>query len=127
MILNTTFVIDFLRNQKDAVTKADHLRNTGEPLFITTITVYELWGGIEEVSEKARKLLEMFQAFGALVFDMESAKKAGTIRRVLGKRGTPIDVENVMIAAIAIERNETLLTRNIRQFSRIEGLKVESY
>jgi len=38
-----------------------------------------------------------------------------------------IDLEDIMIAATAITRNESVLTRNVEHFNRIPNLKVDSY
>jgi len=38
-----------------------------------------------------------------------------------------IDIEDIMIAAIAIVNGEKILTRNSKHFKRIEGLEVEEY
>jgi len=41
--------------------------------------------------------------------------------------GTPIEIEDVMIAATALGRNEAVLTGYLSHFQRIEGLTVEGY
>lgn len=52
---------------------------------------------------------------------------AGEIDAALKERGERIDVEDAMIGAIAVNRNEAALTRNASHFERIEGVAVETY
>ena len=93
-----------------------------------SITVFELWQGLEiKDSKKREKILNILQSIGLLSFDFNSAKEAGNIYRELRKKGITIDAEDTMIAGIAKIYNETLLTRNVKDFRRIENLKVEGY
>jgi tRNA(fMet)-specific endonuclease VapC len=127
MILDTSFVIDFFRGQKDAVQKAQELDRTGEPLFITSVTFFELWQGLDaKIADKKKKLENFADAFGMFPLDMESAKRGGEIHSDLRSRGAQIDPEDSMISGIAIKNSQTLLTRDTH-FARIKGLRVEAY
>ena len=99
-------------------------------LHISTITVFELYFGIEKNNSQQRNLvaLENFMAPLTLVdFSVESAKKAAKIRSILQKQGTPIGAYDLQIAAIAVAENMTLLTNNVREFERVKGLKLENW
>jgi tRNA(fMet)-specific endonuclease VapC len=99
-------------------------------LHISTITVFELYFGIEKNNSQQRNLtaLENFIAPLMLVdFSVESAKKAAKIRSILQKQGTPIGAYDLQIAAIAVAENMTLLTNNVREFERVKGLKLENW
>jgi len=99
-------------------------------LHISTITVFELYFGIEKNNSQQRNLvaLENFIAPLTLVdFSVESAKKAAKIRSILQKQGTPIGAYDLQIAAIAVAENMTLLTHNVREFERVKGLKLENW
>ena len=129
MILETSFVIDFLRNESNAVSKMKDLKDKKIPYAITTPSVFELWGGLYslEKSEKQKNNLDLFiEGQVILPLDKESAKEAGEIDGVLVKSGREIDVEDCMIAGIAITNNRKVLTRD-EHFKRIEDLKVEEY
>ncbi len=41
--------------------------------------------------------------------------------------GTPIEPYDLQIAAIALANNLILVTHNVREFSRVEGLKIEDW
>jgi len=55
------------------------------------------------------------------------AVRAGDILGALEQRGEPIGIEDVLIAATALEHGLTVVTRNLKHFSRIEGLLAESW
>ena len=131
MILDTQFLIDMLRGKdSSAIEKARELDAKFGVKGIVTISVMELWKGamqsIHQEKEK-RKINEMIHSLLVHSFTEEDAKKAGEIEVDLEKRGEMIDLEDIMIAGATISRNETLLTRNIKHFSKIKGLNVESY
>ena len=129
MIMDTTVLIDLLRDRQDAVIKLKELQKRNVPLFLTSISVFELWQGISDVhnERKSQQLYNLLESLGAFIFDIPSAKASGIIHAGLKKEGQMIDSEDSMIAGIAKTNNETLLTRNVKHFQRVPGLKVESY
>ena len=99
-------------------------------LHIPTITLFELYYGIEKNNSQQRNLaaLENFIAPLTIVdFTLDAAKKAATIRSHLQKQGTPISAYDIQIAACALSLNMTLLTNNTREFERVKGLKLENW
>jgi tRNA(fMet)-specific endonuclease VapC len=99
-------------------------------LHIPTITLFELYYGIEKNNSQQRNLaaLENFIAPLTIVdFTLDAAKKAAKIRNNLQKSGTPIGAYDIQIAAIATSLNMTLLTNNTREFERVKGLKLENW
>ncbi len=60
-------------------------------------------------------------------FDKEDAIAAGNIRATLALAGTPIGPFDTLIAGQALCRGLTLVTANTREFSRVEGLRVEDW
>jgi tRNA(fMet)-specific endonuclease VapC len=128
MILDTTFLIDLLKSDKSAVAKAYELDNASDVVMTTAITVFELWQGVHDAPEKEKQhVLALLESFGLESLDMTSAKDAGTIFDTLRRKGKEIDPEDCMIAGIARIRGEPLLTRNVKHFERIDGLKVTTY
>lgn len=127
MILETGFVIDFLRDRQNAIEKASELIRKDETLFVTSVTIFELWHGSGIKAGKKKDKLEKFiDSLNVLVLDQESAKKGGEIHRSLISNGMRIDPEDSMIAGIAVKHNQKLLTRD-EHFSRIDGLKTKHY
>ena len=60
MILDTCFLIDLLRKNKNAIIKLQEITADKEQLFITSLTIYELFRGIkkDEINNKNRIKLD---------------------------------------------------------------------
>jgi len=74
-----------------------------------------------------RLLAALFDRFASLPFDDPAAEQYGWIRAELATRGTPIGPNDLMIAAIALANELTLVTHNVGEFSRVTGLQVEDW
>lgn len=124
MILDTTFFIDLLRNDKKASQKAAELEDPAT----TSISVFELWRGFGALSQdKREKVYEMLDQIDIFLLDTESAKIGGSIAQNLDKKGQEIDAEDCMIAGIVLNNKQEILTRNTKHFKRIPGLHVHEY
>jgi tRNA(fMet)-specific endonuclease VapC len=62
-----------------------------------------------------------------LDFTTEDARAAAEVRTSLEGRGTPIGSFDTLIAGQALARDLTLVTRNRREFERVDGLRVEDW
>lgn len=128
MILDTTFLIDLLRNEKSAAAKARELDAANAPILTTAVNVFELWQGIGiKNKERRERILELLSSLSLLDLDFKSAKRAGEIYSKLRNKGKAIDPEDSMIAGIALQHGETILTRDVSHFGRIPGLRLEAY
>ncbi|MCL4253140.1 MAG: type II toxin-antitoxin system VapC family toxin [Anaerolineae bacterium] len=74
-----------------------------------------------------RKQLGFLSRFESLPFDDACAKHFGMLRAQLEKAGTPIGAYDMQIAAIALEHNLIVVTHNVREFSRVQGLNIEDW
>lgn len=70
---------------------------------------------------------QFFARFVSLTFDDTAAEQYGRIRAELAAKGTPIGPNDLMIAAIALAHDLTLVTHNTGEFSRVDGLKLEDW
>ena len=128
MIADTTFIIDLGRGDSGAIAKFRELRERKAVLAITAVTTFELFQGSGELSEEEFKISSRLIG-NALVIPVEheTAKISGIIKSSLRKRGTQLDALDCLIAGIALTGKDILLTRNVKDFSRIEGLQIETY
>jgi len=62
-----------------------------------------------------------------LPFDRASGEIYGSLRADLERSGTPLAEPDLRIAAIALTNNLTVVTANVRHFSRVRELRVESW
>lgn len=126
-MLDTDSVSYALRGQGRVATRiAEHRPSE---LCISAITVAELrFGAQRRKSAKIHELIDLFTANVAVVpFDETGAAHFGTIAADLAGRGTPIGEFDVLIAAHAMAIDATLVTNNVKHFSRIRGLDVENW
>jgi tRNA(fMet)-specific endonuclease VapC len=98
-------------------------------LYVSAITVGEAWTGALRSPHRDR-LVALWSAFlepfagRILPFDEAAAHAYGAIRADLEARGDMIGDRDCMIAAIARSRRLKMVTRNQRDFRRVEGLRV---
>ena len=63
----------------------------------------------------------------SLPFDDDASMMYGRIRARLAALGTPIGSNDIQIAAIALVNDLTLVTHNLGEFSRVDGLRTEDW
>lgn len=127
---DTSFIVDFLRGKNETGELLKKLRMRDESLFVTPVTIMELSKGAwlsNNPKEESSKVKNVVSSFQILKFDIEEAFLAGEIESSLIKKGQKTDVEDIMISSIALQNKETLVTRNVKHFEKIDGLKIESY
>lgn len=133
MILDTSFIIDLMNGDKQAVKKLRELEGNGQNQSTTAVTLFELWSGIRQSELPERERQKIMEVTGDRVvhnLGPESGKEAGRIDGKLVKEGKTVDPEDAMIAAIAIENAEIVLTGNKKHFKRISevtDLEYETY
>jgi tRNA(fMet)-specific endonuclease VapC len=98
---------------------------------VSSVVMFELKFGIAKSvrqtmnDDALRKFLS--GSTEILPFDEEDAAVAGRIRAELHQKGTPIGPYDVMIAGHALRHGATLVTANVREFSRVDGLLLENW
>jgi tRNA(fMet)-specific endonuclease VapC len=98
--------------------------------FTTAITMGELLYGASrrDSARLNRQVRELIRgALTVLPFDESAAEVYGPLRARLEAEGRPLDEPDLRIASIALSRDLTLVTANVRHFARIPGLKVENW
>jgi len=101
-----------------------------EQVVISSLTLAELKYGIaKSVKKEANrtKLCYFLHQFECLPFDAEATSCYGDIRVQLESRGTPIGPLDTLIAAHALSLSATMVTNNVREFDRVEGLAIENW
>ncbi|MCX7099214.1 MAG: type II toxin-antitoxin system VapC family toxin [Methylococcales bacterium] len=124
-LLDTNILIYFFKGQGNV---SQHLAMTPpETLFVSTITLFELYTGIAKSTLPEKRTLQL-QALLARItvlgFNERAAIMAAEIRSVLEKQGTPIGVLDVLIASVALTNGLTVVTHNTKEFTRIKELQL---
>ena len=97
---------------------------------ISSVTYAELVHGVEKSSAVERNRLALsvlLSNIEIMSFDVSAADEYGKIRADLEKKGTPIGPLDMMIAGHAKALGYTVVTNNEKEFSRVEGLKIENW
>ena len=94
---------------------------------LPTIVAYEVWIGVLGSQRRRRRRQSRSEQFLATVevlpFDSVVCRRAAELRYALERRGEGIGPMDTLIAATALSRNATLVTRNLREFGRVQGLE----
>jgi len=117
-----------MKGHKSVVEHYKSRRHLG--IAISSITTAELYFGVYNSSDPKKNganLTNFFMGIKSLSFDDIAALEYGRIRAVLRKRGTPISQMDMLIAAYAKSHDLTVVTNNIREFERIDGLLIEDW
>jgi tRNA(fMet)-specific endonuclease VapC len=94
----------------------------------STIVIFELYFGAFNSSRVADNIDRLANLkMPVLEFGEADARTAGEIRAALKKAGTPIGPYDLLIAAQAKARGLMMVTNNVTEFSRVEGLIVEDW
>lgn len=99
-------------------------------LCISVVTYAELQYGVERSSSKKMNqaiIKDFISHLTVLSWDMNAASQYGKIRSNLEKEGTPIGNMDLLIAAHALSQQCTLVSNNLREFKRVEGLICENW
>ena len=97
---------------------------------VSSITVAELLYGVSKSSfpDKNHDALQQFLVpIEIIEFDYEAAEYYGKLRSRLEKMGKPIGPLDMLIGAHALSLNVPLITNNLKEFNRIEGLQTENW
>jgi tRNA(fMet)-specific endonuclease VapC len=99
-------------------------------MCISAVTLSELLHGVEKSSRpdhNLRQVEDFTSRLDILDYGARAAAHYGEIRADLERRGTPIGVNDLHIAAHARSEGLTLVTNNLKEFDRVQGLLIENW
>ena len=125
LILDSNTISYYFRGDPQVVPRLQAMRPVD--LGVPAIVEYELRYGLLRMPEAAAAprlaaLAQLLRPMQRLPFDSECAAQAARLRVGLEALGTPIGPYDTLIAATALRHQATLVTRNVREFSRVPGL-----
>lgn len=131
MILDTTFLLDLKDGDQGAFEVAVDAYDRGDVQRVAIPSVMELHYGAAYTrsTEEARRVRNLLLMYPLVAIDADLARLAGELlaeadRRADGVSG--VDNEDGLIAAVAEQYDEPVLTRNVDHFQAL-GVRVESY
>jgi len=129
LMLDTNICIHAIkRNAPEVLRRLE--RTSPQDVAISSVVAAELWTGVMKSRERERnqQALREFLAFvEVLDWPADAAELYGKIRAALEAKGRPIGAMDLLIAAHAVHERATLATRNRDEFTRVEGLKLDSF
>lgn len=125
-VLDSNTISYYFRGDPQVVPRLQALRPAD--LGVPAIVEYELRFGLLRLPQEAAEprlaaLTQLLRPMQMLPFDAECAAHAARIRATLEAAGTPIGPHDTLIAATALRHQAMLVTRNVREFSRVPGLQ----
>lgn len=126
-LLDTNICIHYFKGQFEIKEK---IRQIGfEKFAISEITLAELMYGAEKSQKKDKniQIVEEFAEKTTIIPIFESIRIYGKEKARLKTKGTIISDLDLFIGATAIVSDMTLVTRNVREFERMENIKIENW
>ena len=100
-------------------------------IAISAVTEMEIVYGLSLNAALARRLTPVIDAFFSsihvLAYDRSAASASARVRATLKSRGQPIGAYDVLIAGAALAHGLMLVSSNLREFERIDGLLLEDW
>ena len=126
--LETDFLVALSRKDSAAVQKLLELERKNERLFVTPISASELfYGAFKSKNQAELDTTEgILQLVDFLPFDFVSARYCGLVLASLDKEGKIGDLDS-LTGAICARHSQTLITRNLKHFSKVKNLKIETF
>lgn len=128
-LLDSNVCIDYLNARYPSVVA--RIREADpEDLRLSSVVIAELRYGAEKSAHVKRnhaKIDVLAEEIRSVEFDLEAARVFGRVRTALERKGQPIGPYDMMIGAHALHLGCVLVTDNVDEFCRIQGLKVENW
>lgn len=131
MYLFDSDVLITLNNDRASEALRRRVRGTPRHLrFTSAINLGEILRGAYGYRDRdrlVRRIEQLFTGFRMLAFDTDAARIYARLAFELTRKGESIGEADTRIAAIALARNLTVVTGNVRHFSRVPGLRLENW
>jgi predicted nucleic acid-binding protein len=117
-VFDTNAFIYYIEEEPPVVTVMEDLFSQEVPLYVSAITELELFSYPALTEEDEAKIERLLQGVRIIPLISRIARMAGDLRRLYRRLRTA----DSAIAATAIFTHSTLVTRNVRDFRKVEGL-----
>ena len=128
-LLDTNMCVFVIRQKSPLVLQRLRQHQAGD-VGISTVTLAELRYGADKSNDPSKNhaALDAFLVpLETIEFNADAAGEYGQVRSDLERRGLPIGPLDNLIAAHARSLGVTLVTNNVREFSRVTGLVLEDW
>lgn len=125
MILDSCFLIDLMAGDERAVAKLDELVAESRPLAVSALSVTEVERGLTD--DERTQFDAVVADVDVVAYDRAMARRAAGVLRALDADGSPIGAVDAMVATTALERDGAVVTRNVSEFRRVDGVRAIPY
>lgn len=128
--LDTTFLIDLLRDLPEAVDKAREFREAGSNLSTTSINAFELYIGALQSADpkKMARVDALLKDLRILLLGKNEAEEAASVLVELLRKGRLVEMRDALIAGCMLRNAfRSIVTRNVKDFLRISRIDVVRY
>lgn len=131
LALDTNVFVDLIRGRKLIIRqRLDQAILAGEDLVTSLIVYHELQFGVALSGDPAKEALNVAEVLEEIPIEPlteNDVAAAAQIRAQLRPSGEPIGPYDALIAGQALARGWTLVTSNVREFERVEGLELQDW
>lgn len=127
-LLDTNLCVRALRDRPKGI--RERIASQVGSLCISSVVRYELYVGVGQsrtFEQTRREVDEFLSVIPCLTFDDGAALHAAQIRVDLEKQSQVIGPHDLLIAGHARSRGLLVITGNLGEFSRVEGLRCEDW
>jgi len=127
-LLDSNTIIDYLKGNASVIASLQAAKSS--EIAIPAIVLYEIeFGTLKSRAGAGRKktVADLLMNIEHIPFDADAARTAARIRFELEAKGIGMGPLDTLIAGIAVSRKAALITSNLREFSRVEGLRLENW
>jgi tRNA(fMet)-specific endonuclease VapC len=128
-LLDTNIETAYLKRHPGVRQRIRSAEHAGRPVRLNAVSYYETKRGLLAIG--AHKQLAAFErlwrVLGMVMIDHPVLDKAAELSAMLRASGQLIEDADLLIAAIALVHDMTLVTNNTAHFTRIPGLQVEDW
>jgi len=128
-VLDTSFLVDLIRGEEQAHNALARIEEEYQNLATTVVNLLELFRGAylsDRKEENIAKVLKIVEILDVIGFAWETYPIYGTLSATLKDRGISVNEFDVVIAALVLETDGIIVTRD-QHFKSIPGLEVIGY
>lgn len=130
MILDITFLVDLVRGDPGARAFLEASEKGSEAVHVPAPTIMRFWEAVERSRHAPRDLdrvRAVLDAAPTVALTPQDAERAGRLLGTRSREGGAMDPFDAMVAAVALGLDQALVTRNVREFEGVPGLRLLAY
>lgn len=113
-LLDTTALIDFAKGREPASSRIVRMIESGDEVGVCAVVVAEFYAGLPPKERPSWD--DFFEALRFWGATREAARQAGVWRYEFARRGTQLSTTDLLVAAVASQREAVVVTDNVKDY-----------